>query len=112
MEEKVVVLVTCAGEEEAQAIAIALVKERLAACASVAGGVQSVYHWKGAVEEAAERLLIAKTTRRMFERLCRRVKQMHSYEVPEIIALPIVDGLPEYLQWIEDETGEGPRAAR
>ena len=100
MTDKIVVLVTCSSAEEASRIAHALVERRLAACVNIVDGVQSVYRWKGAVEEAAERLLLVKTARSHFEALQSAIRELHSYDVPEIVALPIVEGLEAYLGWI------------
>jgi periplasmic divalent cation tolerance protein len=98
--DKIVVLVTCGSPEEGRKVARALVERRLAACVNMVAGVESVYRWKGAVEEASECLLLAKTTRGQFEPLQSTVRELHSYELPEIVALPIVDGLDAYLSWI------------
>jgi periplasmic divalent cation tolerance protein len=98
--DKIVVLVTCGSPEEGRKVARALVERRLAACVNVVAGVESVYRWKGAVEEASECLLLAKTTRGQFEPLQSAVRELHSYELPEVVALPIVDGLDSYLSWI------------
>ena len=100
MTDKIVVLVTCGSPEEGRKVARALVERRLAACVNVVAGVESVYRWKGAVEEASECLLLAKTTRGQFEPLQSAVRELHSYELPEVVALPIVDGLDSYLSWI------------
>ena len=95
-----VVFMTAAGREEARVIARALVEERLAACCNIVGGVESIYRWEGKVEEAEEVLVLIKTTRERFPALQRRVRELHSYDLPELIALPITDGLPEYLEWM------------
>jgi periplasmic divalent cation tolerance protein len=100
-------LITVPTADEASRLARALVEERLAACVNVLPDVHSVYRWRGAVEESDEILLVAKTTAASFERLRDRVLAMHSYEVPEIIALPIERGNPEYLRWIEESLGSG-----
>jgi periplasmic divalent cation tolerance protein len=103
MTDKIVVLVTCGSSKEARKIARALVERRLAACVNILPGrVQSVYPWKGKVESAKEILLVVKTTRGRFAALQRTVCELHSYDVPEIIALPIVDGSRDYLGWIAD----------
>jgi periplasmic divalent cation tolerance protein len=102
MPEPVVVLVTCSDADEAERIASCLVEERLAACANVAGPIQSVFRWKGALEKATEYLLLIKTHRELFEKIAARVEELHSYEVPEIVALPIVAGSRPYLDWIND----------
>ena len=104
MTEPVVVLITAPDEDEAARIARALVEESLAACVNIVRGIRSVYLWQGRVNDEAECLLAAKTDKALFEGLCRRVKEMHSYQVPEIIALPIAAGLPEYISWLEDVT--------
>lgn len=101
MTDKLVVLVTCASAREAKKIARSLVEERLAACGNIVETpVRSIYRWKGKVETAREWLLMLKTSRRRFATLQAAVKRLHSYDVPEIIALPIVAGSPEYLKWI------------
>ena len=90
MTDKIVVLVTCGSAEEARKIAHALVERHLAACVNVLDGVESVYRWKGAVEQASECLLLVKTTRGRFDQLQPAIRALHSYELPEIVALPIV----------------------
>ena len=101
MTDKIVVLTTCAGREEAGKLAHRLVDQRLAACVSIAPGVQSHYRWKGAVETAEECLLLIKTSRALFEPLRIAIEQAHSYEVPEVLALPVVEGAANYLNWLE-----------
>ncbi|MGB6198616.1 MAG: divalent-cation tolerance protein CutA [Candidatus Acidiferrales bacterium] len=104
----VVVLVTCKSPAEARRIGRAMVTTRLAACANVLPGkIESIYRWKGRVERARETLLLLKTTRRRWPKLRDGIRAMHSYEVPEIVALPIADGLAEYLGWI-GENVSGP----
>jgi periplasmic divalent cation tolerance protein len=103
MTGKIVVLVTCASVKEARKIARAVVEQRIAACANIATTpVQSIYRWKGKVESAKEFLLIIKTTQARFTKLKAEVKRLHSYDVPEIIALPIVRGAAAYLTWISE----------
>ena len=102
MTDKILALSMCASAEEAATIARALVERRVAACVNIIPGIKSVYRWKGAVEEEPEWLLLIKTTRDLFDRLRTEIRGLHSYEVPELIALPIADGLPEYLKWIDD----------
>jgi periplasmic divalent cation tolerance protein len=100
---KIVVLVTCGSLDEGRRIGRALVEQRLAACVNVAHApVESIYRWKGKVEAANEFLLIIKTVRSRFGRLEDAVKRLHSYETPEIIALPIEKGSRDYLSWISD----------
>lgn len=103
MTDKLVVLVTCANPAEARRIARALVHARLAACVNVAGApVRSVYRWKGKVESAREHLLVIKTSRKRFAALEREVRRLHSYEAPEVIALPIAAGSRAYLCWLAE----------
>ncbi|OGS19321.1 MAG: hypothetical protein A2219_07635 [Elusimicrobia bacterium RIFOXYA2_FULL_50_26] len=97
-----VIFITASNAAEAGNIASSLVKEKLAACANVAGGVSSTYWWKGNIETADEVLVIAKSKTALVEKIIERVRQLHSYEVPEIIALPIESGNKAYLQWIEE----------
>jgi periplasmic divalent cation tolerance protein len=98
---KIVVLVTCGSRGEARKISRMVVETRVAACANVSGAaVESVYWWKGKVETAKEFLVVMKTTRRAFAKLRAAILEAHSYDVPEIIALPIVDGEAKYLEWI------------
>jgi periplasmic divalent cation tolerance protein len=100
MTDKRLVLSTVATTEEARVIASALVEKRLAACVNILGPIQSIYRWKDAVEESQEILLLIKTTEALFPRLRDELKQLHSYEVPECIAIDIEDGLAAYLDWI------------
>jgi periplasmic divalent cation tolerance protein len=108
MTDKLIVFVTCGSPGEAKKIARALVEARLAACGNILPGVRSIYRWKGLVESAGETLLILKTSRRRFAALRRAVERLHSYDTPEIIALPITAGSRKYLAWLED----GLRAPR
>jgi periplasmic divalent cation tolerance protein len=98
------VFVSCGSEEEALNIGCALVEERLAACANMVSPVRSIYRWEGKICDEKEWLLVIKTRQSLFEELSRRVKALHSYSVPEIIALPITGGTPPYLNWIEENT--------
>jgi len=88
----------------AKKIAQTLVLEKLVACVNIILKIQSIYRWQDNIENNEEVLFIAKTTDKKVKKTIRRIKQLHSYEVPEVIALPIVGGLTEYLQYIEDET--------
>jgi len=99
----VLVLVTCSSRREAQRIATNVVRRRLAACVNILGtSVRSVYRWKGKVEEAREFLLLIKTSRGRLNSLRGAISELHSYDVPEFIALPIVAGSPAYLSWLGD----------
>jgi periplasmic divalent cation tolerance protein len=107
MTDKIVVLSNCGSSEEATRVARALVGQRLAACVSIIPGVQSIYRWQGAIEEAAEWTLLIKTRRSLFDRLRAALLRAHSYELPEVIAMPVVDGHGDYLAWIDRETEAG-----
>jgi periplasmic divalent cation tolerance protein len=101
----VVAFITTASYEEARKIADALVAQRKAACVNIVPKVNSTFRWKGKIENAEESLLVVKTRARLFPEVVSVVKGIHSYEVPEIIALPIVEGNPDYLAWLKEETG-------
>ncbi|MDR7485606.1 MAG: divalent-cation tolerance protein CutA [Armatimonadota bacterium] len=99
--EPLVILVTCSRADEASRIAQALVDEHLAACVNVVPGLRSVYRWQGRVEHADELLLIVKTSRDRLDEVVARVQGLHSYTVPEVIALPVQGGAAPYLAWLE-----------
>jgi periplasmic divalent cation tolerance protein len=101
MTDKIVVLNTCGSEEEAERLARALIEQRLAACVNIVPRMRSIYRWKGAVESAEEWLLLIKSSRPLFERLRTALESAHSFEVPEVLALPVVDGAAGYLDWLE-----------
>jgi periplasmic divalent cation tolerance protein len=103
MTDKIVVLSTCATAEEAEKIARRLVEERLAACVNVIAGARSIYRWRDAIEDAPEWLLLIKSRRDLLDSLRAEIEKLHSYEVPEIVALTIVDGSRSYLGWLERE---------
>ncbi len=98
------IYITTGSAEEAKRIGRALVEERLAACANVLGAVTSFYWWRGALQEDGEAALIAKTRTDLVDRLVERVKALHSYDCPCVVALPIEAGNPAFLDWIEAET--------
>ena len=106
-EDTLVVLSTFGSAEEARKIARVLVEERLAACANVLPGVESIYRWQGAVETAAEVLVMFKTNIDRYYRLEARLRELHSYEVPEIIALPVQVGSLPYLRWVDESCQDG-----
>jgi periplasmic divalent cation tolerance protein len=113
MTDKIVVLVTCGSAKEARRVARALVERRIAACGNVVEApIRAIYWWKGKVESAKEYLLVIKTSRKRFAALRDAVKRLHSYEVPEIIALPIARGSREYLRWISECVGIPPEPRR
>jgi periplasmic divalent cation tolerance protein len=101
--DKCVVLVTCGSLAEAKRVARSVVQARLAACVNILpGALTSIYRWKGNVETARERLLLIKTSRKRLAKLQAEVERLHSYEVPEFIALPVVAGSRAYLAWLEE----------
>lgn len=102
--EAILVMVTASSEEEAAGIGRTLVEERLAACANVIPGIRSLYSWEGNLNDEGEVLILMKSRRSHFPRLEERVKQLHGYAVPEIIAVPIVEGSEDYLAWVEAST--------
>lgn len=102
--ETLLVITNCPDEEIANAIALAVVEAKLAACVNILPRVQSVFRWQGIVESAAEIPLFIKTTSANYPTLEAKIRQLHPYEVPEIIALPVTHGLPAYLNWVATET--------
>ena len=103
MTEKILVLSNCGSEEEARRVARALVEARVAACVNIVPGIQSVYHWQGAIQEDSEWMLVIKTSRPCFEPLRSVLEAAHSYELPEVLAIPVIDGSPNYLAWLDGE---------
>ena len=95
-----IVLTTCPDKVSAERIAHALVEEGLAACVNVLPPMHSIYRWKGKIEQATEQLLVIKSTVARFPAIRKRIQALHPYELPEIIAVPIADGLPGYLAWL------------
>jgi len=107
LSEPIVVLMTAANREEAGRIAEDLVSARLAACVQILPEIQSIYRWQGEVVSELEILLLAKTTKDQFDDLVSRVTAIHSYETPEIIALPITTAAEPYLKWVLGSLPEG-----
>jgi len=99
-----VIFVTAGHKKEAEKIASALIKEKLAACVNIIQGVHSLFWWRGKVDKAREILLIIKTRKTLLPQVIKKVKSLHSYSVPEIIALPIIAGNKEYLKWLSECT--------
>jgi periplasmic divalent cation tolerance protein len=100
MTDKRLVFTTCSSLEEARSIAQTLVERQLAACVNIAPQIESVYRWQGEVEISTEWLLLIKTTAEAFDRLRETLSELHSYELPECIAIPVEDGSAAYLEWI------------
>jgi periplasmic divalent cation tolerance protein len=105
MTDKIVVLSTCATADEAAKLARVLVEARVAACVTIVPGARSVYRWQGAVETSEECLLIIKSSRPLFDQLLATLEKAHSYEVPEVLAIAVVDGAPNYITWLEGQLG-------
>jgi len=103
MTDKIVIFSTCPSAEEAEKVAKSLLEKHLAACVTLIPGARSIYRWQGAIEEATEHLLLIKSRRDLFDGLKRELGAIHSYEVPEIIAVPVVEGAPAYIDWIDKE---------
>ena len=99
-----VIFITTANKKEAGRIARHLIKNRLAACVNIIDNIKSIFWWKGKIDKAREVLLIIKTKKRLIDKLIKKVKALHSYEVPEIIVLPIIAGNKKYLEWIDEST--------
>jgi periplasmic divalent cation tolerance protein len=100
------IYITAPSVDEASRIGQALVEEQLAACVNVLDNMKSIYRWQGKIEQASEAVLIAKTRQELVERLIARVKALHSYECPCVVALPVSAGNPDYLAWIGSATSE------
>ncbi len=104
MAEIELIYVTVPNLEEAEKIAMAVVSERLAACANILGSIRSVYHWQGKLEQATEVALLLKTQHSVVSELVARIRQLHSYECPSIVSIPASGGNPEFLAWVVSET--------
>jgi periplasmic divalent cation tolerance protein len=104
MPDYLIIYITAPSEEEGAEIAKTLVGEKLAACVNIVKDIRSVYFWEGEVQDEKEVLLVVKTRAGLYEKLEARVKEIHPYTVPEIIALPILRGSKEYLGWLKDST--------
>ena len=96
-----IVFMTASNREEAVKIVRVLLEERLIACGNLVDGVSSFFWWKGAIEEEKEVLAIMKSDEECFKKLSERIAELHSYDVPEVLAVPVVDGLPSYLDWLK-----------
>lgn len=104
MSDALIVFVTAPNRDDAARIADSIVSERLAACVNIVAGVESIYWWEGSIERDQESLLIIKTTTERYADLERRVKELHTYTTPEVIAIRIERGAAEYLKWVQDST--------
>ena len=106
MTDSIVIFVTAGSEAEAETIARALVEEQLAACVNIVSPLRSIYRWEGAIADDREWLLVIKTKAERFSAIEARVKTLHSYQTPEVIALPIVQGSEAYLRWLSENVSE------
>ena len=101
---QIIIFITATNNKEAKSIAQQLMKNKLVACVNIVYGIESLFRWKGKVDQAKEVLLVVKSRKEKLAKIIKLVKSLHSYEVPEIIALPIVGGYKPYLNWINDST--------
>jgi len=104
MANYMVIFITTSSIDEAKKLGRTLVEEKLVACSNILSPVHSIYQWKGEMCEGEEALLVLKTKRELFRQIESRVRELHSYDVPEIIAMPIIEGSEDYLSWVESET--------
>jgi periplasmic divalent cation tolerance protein len=103
MTDKIIVLTTCDSEAEAQEIALYLVERHVAACVNILPRAQSVYRWQGSIRNSSECVLLIKSRRDLFTTLRAEIEKVHSYKVPEIMALPVTEGSEPYLHWLESQ---------
>jgi len=104
MSSYIVVYITTSSVSEAKKIGRLLVEEKLAACSNIISPIRSIYSWQGRICDDKEALMILKTKRKLFKKIVARVEKLHSYDVPEIIAIPIIEGSGKYLSWLNKET--------
>jgi periplasmic divalent cation tolerance protein len=100
----IIVLVTCPDKESANKISSSLIEKKLAACVNTINNVESIFRWKGKIEKSSENLLIIKSKKRLLKKLITDVQQNHPYQLPEILALPIIGGSKAYIDWLNNET--------
>ena len=100
----IIILVTCPDKESANKIASSLIEKKLAACVNTIKNVESIFRWKGKIEKSSENLLIIKSKKRLLKKLIADVQQNHPYQLPEILALPIIGGSKAYIDWLNNET--------
>ena len=101
----IIILITAKDKKEADKIAKVLVKNKLAACVNIVGGIKSLFWWEGKLDRAKEVLLLVKSRKEKLNKIIKAVKSSHSYTVPEIIAIPVISGFKPYLKWIDDSLG-------
>ena len=105
MTDKQIVLSTAGSEDEARKIARSLIEQRLAACVNIVAGIESIYRWQNKIESSREWLLLIKTTAEQFRAVQAAIRELHSYDLPECVAISIHDGSAEYLNWIAESVG-------
>ncbi|MCW4034821.1 MAG: divalent-cation tolerance protein CutA [Candidatus Bathyarchaeota archaeon] len=101
----VIVLMTASNKQEAVSIVRTLLEEKLIACANVFDSVTSLFWWQNKIDQENEALVLMKSKQSLFEKLSKRVKELHSYDVPEVLAIPVVDGSSDYLDWLKESLG-------
>ncbi len=104
MSNHIVIYITAGSVSEAKKIGHTLVEEKLVACSNIISPIRSIYSWQGKICDDKEVLMILKTKKKLFKQIIKRVEELHSYDVPEIIAIPIIDGSSKYLSWLKEET--------
>ncbi len=104
MSNHIVIYITAGSVSEAKKIGHTLVEEKLVACSNIISPIRSIYSWQGKICDDKEALMMLKTKKKLFKQIIKRVEELHSYDVPEIIAIPIIDGSSKYLSWINEET--------
>ncbi len=104
MAGEIIVLITASSNDEAEKVGTALVEEHLAACVNILPGIRSIFFWEGKVQVEQEIILLCKSTHQLLDKLISRVKELHSYTVPEILALPVAGGSADYLSWLREMT--------
>jgi periplasmic divalent cation tolerance protein len=100
-----IIFITASSKKEAQVIAKALLKNKLVACVNIIDRIESLFWWQGKIDQAKETILVVKSRKEKLEKIIKRVRSLHSYEVPEIIALPLIGGYKPYLDWIDESLG-------
>lgn len=104
MSNYIVIYITTGSVNEAKKIGRALVEEKLAACSNIISPIRSIYSWQGKICDDKEALMVLKTRKKHFKQIVKRVETLHSYDVPEIIAIPIIEGSSKYMSWLNEET--------
>jgi len=104
MADEIIVFISAASKDEAARIGTALVNEHIAACVNILPQIRSLFFWEGRIQDESETLIVVKSRLSLLDRIIARVKELHSYTVPEVIAIPVIGGSPEYLRWLKNST--------